>query len=81
LAKGDDAEAVLRAFVRDQNRVLRLWIDDVAAQAVERLSVKYPGQDLSRVAESIVNRLTVAGLNRETIGQTVPQTRSRGVRI
>jgi len=80
-AQGNDAATVLRAFTRDESRVLHLWSDDVAVQATERLAEKYPGQDLSRLAESITNRLTNARLDRQTIRQAETQKRSRRIDI
>lgn len=81
LSQGNDAEAVLRAFTRNEGSVLRLWTEDVAAQVTERLAEKYPGQDLSRVAESINNRLTDARFNRQTIRQAETQKWSRRIGI
>jgi len=64
--------------VRD-GRVLRLWTDDVAAQVQQKLAERHPGQDLHRVVESIINRLKVARLDRQTIKRD--QTHKRGRRI
>ena len=72
---------LVRAFIVNQREVLRLWIGDVAAQITENLAEKYPGQDLTRVADALVNRLTVDRLNPETTGQTERQKPSRRVRI
>lgn len=58
LATGRDAAEVMRQFTVDQRQALRLWSDDVAAQVRERLAERYPGQDLSRVADSIRHRFT-----------------------
>jgi len=81
LVQGCDALELLRAFIVNQREVLRLWIGDVAAQITEKLGEKYPGQDLTRVANGLVNHLTFDRLNRETTGQTERQKGSRGVRI
>jgi len=58
---------LLRAFIANQREVLRLWIGDVAAQVNEKLAEKYPGEDLTRVADALVNRFSQIQVHCQTI--------------
>jgi hypothetical protein len=62
--RGYNAVEVLRAFANGQKKALQTWADDLKAQVTEFLAEKYPGQDLSRVAEAFVLRCTT-----ETVSQ------------
>jgi hypothetical protein len=60
LNRGDNVREVLQGFIRDQRQVLRLWKDDLNAQVKEHLAEKYPGQDMSLVADSFEYKMTQA---------------------
>ncbi|MGH7951954.1 MAG: hypothetical protein ACREFE_08550 [Limisphaerales bacterium] len=77
LNSGHNLRDVLQAFVRDQRQVLRVWKDDVTAQVREHLAEKYPGQEMTIVAESF--EIKMARAISET--RSVIQSQSRGVRI
>ena len=67
VAKGRSAAEVVQAFARDQRQALKLWTEDLAAQVNEFLTQKYPGQDISRVADGFMRRLTRSLSLKETI--------------
>ena len=73
--KGRNAVDVLKAFTKDQRQALQIWTEDMTAQLKEFLAEKYPGHDMSRVAESFLHRFTHA----ET--RNHQQNQSRGVRV
>ena len=60
LNQGDNVREVLQGFIRDQRQVLRLWKDDMNALIKEHLAEKYPGQDMSLVADSFEYKMTQA---------------------
>jgi len=59
-AKGYNAIEVLRAFTTEDRHALQTWTEDMAAQVNEYLAEKYPGQDMSRVADGLMRRFTHA---------------------
>jgi hypothetical protein len=73
--KGRNAIEVLKAFTHDQRQALQIWTEDMNAQIKEFLAEKYPGHDLSRVAESFLHRFTHA----ET--HSHQQNQRRGIRV
>lgn len=73
--KGRHAVEVLRTFTGEQKHALRIWTEDMTAQIKEFLVEKYPGQDMSQVADGFMHRFT----HGERIYQQ--QSRSRGIRI
>jgi hypothetical protein len=77
LNRGDNVREVLQGFIRDQRQVLRLWKDDLNAQVKEHLAEKYPGQDMSLVADSFEYKMTRA------ISETYvhAQSQSHGMRV
>ncbi len=77
LNRGDNVREVLQGFIRDQRQVLRLWKDDLNAQVKEHLAEKYPGQDMSLVADSFEYKMTQA------ISETYvhAQSQSHGMRV
>lgn len=80
--RGWNAGEVLKAFTQSQRQTLQAWTDDLTAQVKEFLSEKFPGQDLSRVADAFVHKCTTQAVSQKhsvTPGQT--QNQSRGVRI
>ena len=72
---------LLRAFIANQGEVLRLWIGDVATQVNEKLAEKYPGEDLTRVADALVNRLTQSESQSHAIRPGEELKHTRGIRI
>ena len=81
LVQGGDALELLRAFIANQREVLRLWIGDLSAQVNEKLAEKYPGEDLTRVADALVNRLTQSESQSHAIKPGEELKRARGIRI
>jgi hypothetical protein len=73
--KGRNAVDVLKAFTHDQRQALQIWTEDMNAQLKEFLAEKYPGHDMSRVAESFLRRFTHA----ETRNHR--QNQSHGIRV
>jgi len=65
----------------NQREVLHLWIGDVAAQITEKLAEKYPGHDLARVADALVNRLTQSQSHCHTLKPDEEPKHTRGIRI
>ena len=57
-SRGRNAVEVLKAFTHDQRQALQIWTDDMTAQVKEFLAEKYPGQDMSRVADSFIHKFT-----------------------
>jgi hypothetical protein len=49
-----NAVEVLKAFAQEQRQALQIWTEDMIAQVKEFLGEKYPGQDMSRVADAFV---------------------------
>jgi len=81
LVQGCDPLELLRAFIVNQREVLRLWIGDVAAQVRDNVSERYPGHDLTRVADALVNRLTQMESNTHTMKASDDPKHTRGMRI
>jgi len=77
LNSGDNVRDVLKIFSCNQQQVLNLWKDDVISQVKEHLAEKYPGQDMTIVADSFEHRMSRA------ISETQKhiQSQSRGIRI
>ena len=77
--KGWNAVEVLKMFAQEQRQALQIWTEDMTAQVKEFLAEKYPGQDMSRVADSFMYRFTHAVSQRHT--QAHDQNHSQGIRI
>jgi hypothetical protein len=73
--QGRNAVEVLRNFAGEQKRALQIWTDDLAARVKEFLGEKYPGQDMSRVADGFMHRLA------QSEHRAPQQQQSRGIRI
>lgn len=54
--RGRNAVEVLRMFAHEERQALEIWTEDVKAQVKELLAEKYPGQDMSRVADGFMHR-------------------------
>ena len=52
--RGGNAVEVLRMFAQEQRQALLVWTEDMSAQVKEFLAEKFPGQDMSRVADAFV---------------------------
>lgn len=55
--KGRNAVEVLRFFIEEEKHAVQVWADDLNAQVKEFLAEKYPGRDMSRVADGFMRRL------------------------
>jgi hypothetical protein len=67
--------AALQDFTAIQRETLRIWTEDMAAQVSDYLTEKYPGQNMSRVANGFLKRFTQT----ETLAQSREQSRSYGM--
>jgi hypothetical protein len=80
--QGRNALEVLKAFTQDQRRALQIWTEDMAAQVNEFLAEKYPGQDMSRVADSFIHKFTTQAVSeKHGITHSHQQKHSRGIGI
>jgi hypothetical protein len=82
LNRGWNAGEVLKSFTQEQRQALQVWTEDMTAQVKEFLSEKFPGQDLSRVADSFIHKCTTQAVSKKhelTPGHE--QNHSRGMRI
>ena len=77
--RGWNAVEVLKAFAQEQRQALQVWTEDMTAQVKEFLVEKYPGQDMSRVADAVMRRFTHAVSQQHA--QAHEQNHSRGMRI
>ncbi|MBU6409847.1 MAG: hypothetical protein KGR98_05610 [Verrucomicrobia bacterium] len=55
--QGRSAVEVLRGFVQEQRQSLEDWTDGMTVQVKKFLAEKYPGQDMSRVADSFMRQV------------------------
>ena len=82
LNRGWNAGEVLKALTQGLRQALQVWTEDVSAQVQEFLSEKFPGQDLSRVADAFIHKcMTRAVSQKQTLNHSHEQKHSRGVRI
>lgn len=82
LNRGWNAGEVLKAFTQGQRQALQVWTEDVSAQVREFLSEKFPGQDLSRVADTFIHKCTTQAVSKKhELTHSNGQNHSRGVRI
>jgi hypothetical protein len=77
LTRSRAALAALQDFAAVQRETLRIWTEDMAAQISEYLTEKYPGQNMSRVANGFLQRFTQT----ETLAQSREQGRGYGMRV
>jgi hypothetical protein len=56
--RGWNAGEVVKQFTQQQRQALLLWTEDMTAQVREFLSEKFPGQNLSRVADAFIHKCT-----------------------
>jgi hypothetical protein len=76
--RGRNAVEVLRAFTAEQRQALQIWTEDMAAQVKEFLAEKYPGRDMSRVADAFIHKVTHAVAHDEPRNE---QRHSHGIRV
>ncbi len=77
LTRSQAALAALQDFAAVQRETLRIWTEDMAAQISAYLTEKYPGQNMSRVANGFLQRFTQT----ETLAQSREQGRGYGMRV
>jgi hypothetical protein len=79
LNRGRNAVEVLKVFAREQEHALKIWAEDIHAQVKKFLAQKYPGQHMSRVADSFMHRFTHTVSHAHS--QAHQQNGSREIRI
>ena len=80
--RGWNASEVLKSFTQGQRQALQVWTDDLTAQVQEFLSEKFPGQDLSRVADSFIHKCTTQAVSKKhELTHDHEQNHSRGIKI
>jgi hypothetical protein len=77
--RGWNAVEVLKMFTQEQRQALNIWTEDMTAQVKEFLAEKYPGQDMSRVADGFMHRFTHV-ISRQH-NQSHEENHSRSMRI
>jgi hypothetical protein len=58
--RGRNAVDVLKVFAGEREHALKIWAEDINAQVRKFLAQKYPGEDMSRVADSFMYPFTHA---------------------
>jgi hypothetical protein len=82
LNRGWNTTEVVKQFAQQQRQALQLWTEDMTAQVKEFLSEKYPGQDLSRVADAFVHKCTTQAVSQKhSLTHGHGQNQSRGMRV
>ena len=80
--RGGNAVEVLRMFAQEQRQALQIWTEDMGVQMKEFLAEKFPGQDLSRVANAFIHKCTTQAVSQKhSLTSDHAQNQSRGVRI
>jgi hypothetical protein len=80
--RGWNATDVLKVFTQEQRQALQIWTEDMTAQVQEFLTEKFPGQDLSRVADAFIHKCTTqAASQKHSLTHGHEQNQSRGVKI
>ena len=80
--RGWNAAEVLKVFTQEQRQALQVWTEDMTAQVKEFLAEKFPGQDLSRVADAFIHKCTTQAVSQKhTLTQIHEQNHSRGMKI
>ena len=81
VARGRNATEVLRTFAGEQRQALQLWTEDMTAQVNEFLTEKYPGKDMSRVAERFMHRFTRSVSHEQTLANAHKPNHGRRNRV
>jgi hypothetical protein len=82
LNRGWNTMEVLKAFTQGQRQTLQVWTEDLTAQVKEFLAEKFPGHDLSRVADAFIQKCTTQAVSQKhspTHGHE--QNHSHGMKI
>lgn len=80
--RGWNTGEVLKAFTQGQRQALQLWTEDMTSQVKEFLAEKFPGHDLSRVADAFIHKCTTQAVSQKpTLTHSHEQKNSRGMRI
>jgi hypothetical protein len=80
--RGWNAAEVLKVFTQEQRQALQVWTEDMTAHVQEFLTEKFPGQDLSRVADAFIHKCTTqAASQKHSLTHGHEQNQSRGVKI
>jgi hypothetical protein len=59
--RGRNAVEVLKVFAKEQEHALKVWTEDINVQVKKFLTQKYPGHDMSRVADNFIHRFGSSG--------------------
>lgn len=78
LNRGTDVGEVLKTFVQNQRQALRDFKESLATQVKTFLAENYPGHDLSRVAEGVMDKFTS---QEKSERRTLHHQQKRGNRI
>jgi len=82
LNRGWIAGEVVKASAQEQRQALEIWTWDITAQVKEFLSEKFPGQDLSRVADAFIHKCnTQAVSQKHTLTHGHEQNHNHGMKI
>jgi hypothetical protein len=82
LSRGWNAGEVLKSFIQGQRQALQLWTEDMSAQVKEFLAEKFPGQDLSRVADAFVHKCTTQAVSQKhSLTHSHEQNHSHRMRV
>ena len=82
LNRGWNAGEVLKSFTQEQRQALQVWTEDMTAQVKEFLAEKFPGHDLSLVADAFIHKCTTQAVSQKhSLTHNHEQNHSRGVRI
>jgi hypothetical protein len=65
LNRGWNTTEVLKAFTLRQRQALQVWTEDLTAQVKEFLAEKFPGHDLSRVADAFIQKCTTQAVSQK----------------
>ena len=80
--RGWNAGEVLKSFAQEQRQALQLWTEDMTAQVKEFLAKRFPGQDLSRVADAFIHNCTTQAVSQKhALTHNHEQNHSRGIRV
>jgi hypothetical protein len=82
LNRGWNTTEVVKQFAQQQRQALQLWTEDMTAQVQEFLAEKFPGQDLSRVADAFIHKCTTQAVSQKhSLTHGHEQNHSRGMRV
>ena len=82
LNRGWNATEVVKQFAQQQRQALQLWTEDMTAQVQEFLSEKFPGHDLSRVADAFIHKCTTQAVSQKhSLTHGHDQNHSQGMKI